>query len=281
MQIRTQLNDDRFRSREDVVQKVLETSDSRQDEDESQSVAVDDSGDFMYIQVSSYRRDLHKKHFKWSLCSIDKLKSNCFSFIKYLLVHSLLLSFQRSLNFIRLKCRHHRYDRKTLQYEPTSTLLYGVQPLVIEANHHRMEASHKSLTVDKSFILFMLLSTTTMTTATETTTHQPHSKTANFYIKLYKILLNLFYEYFNNKMNCHHPCWQQQHQHQQQHQRQQPKIYFNPLRGINALSTKGNVLFVINGISGIDHHHHRSSTSSSSSLRTSTFCFESYSFNVM
>lgn len=258
MQIRTQLNDDCPHStRENVVQKVSETSDARENESRChrRQPSIDVvSQEFMYIQVSSsYRRDLHRKHYKWSLCSIDKFKSNCSFLIKYLLVNSYLLSYGRRLCFILSECLRHR--RPSQQCEQTSALFYGVLQLVIENNQqHRMEAAHKSLMIDKSFVLFLLHSTTT--------THQHSKSTTNFYIKLYKILLNLFYEFFNNKTNCHHRRWQQ-HQHPQP-QQQQPhhKIYFNPHGTINAfgdLSTNSkscrNVLFVINELNGIEQRH--------------------------
>lgn len=252
MQIRTQLNENWPHStHENVVQKVFETSHARQNETRLKRR----SDEIVYIQVSSNnRRDLHKKHYKWSLCSIDKFKSNCSLLIKYLLVNSFLLGGGGRLYFILSKCFrqcHARQQLPALQHEP---LFYGVLHLVIENNHRRTEPAHKNLLIDKSFILFLLHSTT----------HQS-SKSTNFYIKLYKILLNLFYEYFNNKTNCHHLC-------RYQHRLQHPKIYFNPHSSINAfcdLSTNSkscgsrNVLFVINEMSGVEHqqqshpHHNR------------------------
>lgn len=285
MQIRTQLNDDCPHStRENVVQKVSETSDARENESQRRHRrrSIDVSRhEFMYIQVSSYRRDLYRKHYKWSLCSIDKFKSNCSLLIKYLLVNSFLLSYGRRLCFILSKCFCHCDNRQhrpsTLQCEQTSTLFYGVLQLVIENNHHhqhhRMEGAHKSLMIDKSFILFLLHSTT----------HQHTKSTTNFYIKLYKILLNLFYEYFNNKTNCHHRCCWHQHQPQQQ-QPQHHKIYFNPHGAINAfsdLSTNSkscrNVLFVINELNGIEQqqpsHHPRYFVKSSLHVKLRTLNF--------
>lgn len=252
MQISTQLNDNCPRStRENVVQKVSETSYACQDESRLLPKPIDVSHKFMYIQVSSYRRDLHKKHYKWSLCSIDKFKSNCSLLIKYLLANSFALS---GGYYILSKCFHQTQQQQQQQSssEPTSALFYGVLQLVSENNHRRMEPPHKSLTIDKRFALFLLHSTTT---------HQS-SKTTNFYIKLYKILLNSFYEYFNNKTNCHHLCWYHHRQHPQQ---QHHEIYFNPQSSINAFSDlstnnkscgSGNVLFVINEMSDSEHQHH-------------------------
>jgi hypothetical protein len=242
MQIRTQLNDNCPRSaRENVVQKVSETTYARENE-----IRLDVSHEIMYIQVSSYRRDLHKKHYKWSLCSIDKFKSNCSFLIKYLLVNSFLLSYGRRLCLMFWKFVHPSHDRQS-QHEQTSALYsYSVQELTLDNNNHfhRIEPSHKSLMIDKSFILFLLHSTTQ-----QQQPQQQRSRSSNFYIKLYKVLLNLFYEYFNNKTNCHHP---------------NHKIYFNPQSSINTfcdLSTNSkscgnrNILFVINDMSGIEHRH--------------------------
>lgn len=267
MQIRTQLNDDCPHStRENVVQKVSETSNARQNE--SRPLYVSASDEFMYIQVSSFTsRD--KNRFEWSLCSIDKFKSSCSFLIKYLLVNWLVLRFGKRFYIRLLECfHHHRYERKqqqkhqTIQREQTRTLLYGVQQIVIENNHRRMEPSHKSFMIDKSFVLFLLHSTKQ---------HHHSKSTTNFYTKLYKVLLNLFHECFNNKANCHHPCWNQ-YQHQQQ---EHYKLYLNQngdngssssSRSVNMfcdLSTNcragggRNMLFLINAMVGFEHHHQR------------------------
>ena len=264
MQIRTKLNESGYHPiRENVVQKVFETTDAREDEEEleQQTTTLNVAREFsMYIQVSSYpsSRDLHKMHFKWSLCSIDKLKSNCSFLIKYLLANSLLLSCQRRIQFILSKC----YDHESHQIDSqTGTLLYGVEELAVEQNnnHQRMEQSHKSLTIDKSFILLLLLhSTTTITTTHQSTTSTMMTTTTdtNFYIKLYKILLNLFYVNFNNKTNCHHVCrwWYPHHQYQQQRQQSCLNIYSY----CGDLSTKTktrNLIFLINEMNGIENHH--------------------------
>lgn len=278
MQIRTQLNDDRTHStRENVVQKVFETSYSRQNENHSEWRNDVNGDEMMYIQVSSYNRDLHKNHLKWSLCSIDKFKSNCSFLIKYLFVNWFLLSYGEGIYFILSKCfSRNRYDQKQqppVHREQTIAHFYGVQQLVIESNHHhRMEPSHKILTIDKSFILFLLLHSTT--------NHQHSSKSTNFYTKLYKVLLNLFYECFNNKMNCCHPNLCQCSPHQPN------RIYWNPKCSIfnmfcdlstNTRTTCGtrNILFVINEMNGIEHHqqHHRYVVRSSlhAKLRTLNF----------
>lgn len=221
MQIRTQLNENCPRSAcENVVQKVFETTHARENEIHLDAI--------MYIQVSSYRRDLHRKHFK--PCSIDKFKSNCSLFIKYLLVNSFLLSFGRRLSFMLRKCFCQCHDRRS----QSELFCYTVQ----ELDHHiRMEPSHKNLMIDKSFVLFLLHSTTTQ---------QHNSRSTSFYKKLYKVLLNLFYETFNNKTNCH----------QQQH-----KISFNSSNSFCDLSTNDkscasrNLFFVIDDLSGIEQHH--------------------------
>lgn len=269
MQIRTQLNDDCPHStRENVVQKISKTSNTRQNEIHLLDVSAN-ADEFMYIQVSSSFSSRDKNHFEWSLCSIDKFKSNCSFLIKYLLVNWLVLRCGKRFYVRLLECfRQHRNERKqqqkhqTIQHEQTRTLLYGVQQIVIENNHRRMEPSHKNFMIDKSFVLFLLHSTK----------QHHHSKlTTNFYTKLYKVLLNLFHECFNNKVNCHHPCWNQyQHQQHEHH-----KVYLNPhsddasyssSRSVNMfcdLSTNcragggGNMLFLINAMIGFEHHHQR------------------------
>lgn len=257
MQIRTQLNDDHSQStHEHVVQKVFETLDARQNESQSERrlKRLNFGDEFMYIQVSSYRRDLSRKHYKWSLCSIDKFKSNCSFLIKYLLVNTFLLSCERRLRFILTKCFHRQIDGQQaapLQNQHRSALSYGVLQLVIENHHRRMEESHKSLMIDKSIVFFTLHSSTN---------HHFNNSSTNFYIKLYKILLNLFYDYFNIKTNCHH-LWRYQ-QHQQQHP-EHHKIYFNPRSSVNTfcdLSTNSksgsSVLFAINEMmNGMEHQH--------------------------
>lgn len=221
MQIRTQLNDNSSHStRENVVQKVSETSDARQNEG-----ATDVSGELVH-QVSSHGSDSHKKHYKWSLCSIDKFKSNCSFLIKYLLVNSLL-----STRFRLLLTKCFRNRRPSLHQEHSTTLFYGVQQLVIDSSQRRMEPAHKSLTTDKSFILFSL----------HFHTHQP----TNFYIKLYKILLNLFYECFNNKTNCHHLLCRYQ-------QQQQSSIC--DLSTNNKSCGSEDIFLLINDMHGIEHH---------------------------
>jgi hypothetical protein len=261
MQIRTQLNDNCPRSaRENVVQKVSQTTHARENE-----IRFDVSHEIMYIQVSSYyRRDLHRKHYKWSLCSIDKFKSNCSFLIKYLLVNSFLLSFGR-----RLWEKFHRLPERKSQQE-SAIHCYSAQALNLDEHIHRcrIEPTHKSLMIDKSFILLLMHFTVS---------HRQHSsRSTSFHIKLYKVLLNFFYEYFNNKTNCHH-----------HHQ----KVYLNPQSSINTfcdLSTNSknrNILFIIYGLSGIEHHrphqqqqqiHHRFVVRSSSlhvKLRTLNFLY--------
>lgn len=264
MQIRTQLNGDCPHSTlGNVVQKVFETSNSRQNESHPFDVGV--SNEFMYIQKSSFAtRD--KNHFEWTLCSIDKFKSNCSFLIKYLLVNWLVLSCGKRFYVRLFECfSHHCNERKqqqqhqTIQHEHTRTLMYGVQQIVIENNHRRMEPSYKSFMIDKSFFLFLL----------HFTKHHHHSEsTTNFYTKLYKLLLNLFHECFNNKANCHHPCWNPNQYQQQEHH----KVFLNPhssngsSRSVNMfcdLSTNcragggGNMLFLINAMIGFEHHHQR------------------------
>lgn len=275
MQIRTQLNGDCPHStRQNVVQKIFETSDARQNENLPKR-SIDVSNELMYIQVSSNCSHLHENHFKWSLCSIDKFKSNCSFLIKYLLVNWFLLSYGKRFYFILSKCFQSCCERKPPptslhQHEQTSTaLIYVVHQLVIENNQRRMEPAHKSLMIDKSFIPLLLHSTT----------HHQHPKSTNFYMKLYKILLNLFYESFNNKMNCHPPS--------RYHHHHQPlnKICLNPLSSINMfcdLSTNSkacgsrNILFLINETSGIEHHqrqHHRYVVRSSLHIKLRTLNF--------
>lgn len=221
MQIRTQLNDDRTHSAcENVVQEVSETSDARQNESERNDEA---GSEFVYIQVAAFGSDLHRKHYKWSsLCSIDKLKSKCSFLIKYLLVKSLLLG-QLS---------------KCLTVHPSTGLRH--EELCYGVVHRRTEPTHKNLTVDKNFILLSLHSAT------------PHHQqarslttTTNFYRKLYKILWNLFYEYFNNETNCHHPLCRH-HQHKED--------AFCDLSTKNKCCGSRNLLLLISEMSGIDHH---------------------------
>lgn len=230
MQIRTQLNDDRTHSAsENVVQKVFETFDARQNESQT---AVDVS-EFMYIQLSAFGRDLHREHYKWSsVCSIDTLKSNCSFLIKYLLVNSLVL---RQLSFALSKCFCRQSS--TLRQAHTRQLLYGVV-------QRRTERTHKSLTIDKNFILLSLHS--------ETSLHHQAKSTTNFYRKLYKILWNLFYEYFNNETNCHHPLYQQ-HQHKQD-------AFCDLSTKKNKSCESRNLLLFMSEMSGIDHQNqqHRS-----------------------
>ena len=238
MQIRTQLNDNCPRSTcENVVQKVSETAHARENE-----MLFDVSHEIVYIQVSSYRRDLHRKHYKWSLCSIDKFKSNCSFLIKYLLVNSFLLNYGKRFCFMLWTSLRRCSNRKS---QPANAILcYSVQALDLEDGIHRcrIEPAHKSLMIDKNFILLLLHFTS------HRQQQQQCSRSTNFYIKLYKVLLKFFYEYFNDKANC-------QHHH---------KIYWNPQSSINTfcdLSTnarscgsRNNLLFVIENLSGIEHH---------------------------
>jgi hypothetical protein len=234
MQIRTQLNDKCLHSqRENVVQEVSETSDAGEDEALRWR---------LYIQVSSTRSDLHAA--KWSLCSIDKFRASCSLLIKYLLVNSFLLSFCERFYFLLSKCFHHpsRNRRpRTSQQEPTRTLVYRVHQLVIDNHQLRMDGeAHKSLMLDKSFVLC----------AVHSTTHHDTTTTANFYMKLYKILLN-FYEIFNNKPNRHHRCWHQHH-----HER----IYFNPHQPIDTfcdLSTNNKASSILVLLSEPSSHRTR------------------------
>lgn len=250
MQIRTQLNDCPRSACENVVQKVSPTAYARENE-----IRFDVNYEIMYIQVSSYRRDLHRKHYKWSLCSIDKFKSNCSFLIKYLLLNSFLFG-KRFLE------KFHRSTVRKSQHE-SDFHSYSVRALDPDENIHRcqLESTHKSLMIDKSFILLMHF-----------TAHRQHQSTirsTNFHRKLYKVLLNFFYEYFNNKTNCH---------------RNHQKVYLNPQSSINTfcdLSTNSknrNILFIIDSISGIEHHrpqqiHHRFVVRSTSLLRTLNFLY--------
>lgn len=248
MQIRTQLNDNCPRSaRENVVQKVSETTHARENE-----ICLDVSHENVYIQVSSYRRDLHRKHYKWSLCSIDKFKSNCSFLIKYLLVNSFLS---------RLWENFHRSTEQKSQRE-NAIHCYSVQAIDLDENIQWcwMEPSHKSLMIDKNFILLLMHFTASHR-------QQQSSRSTNFYIKLYKVLLNFFYDYFNNiRTNCHH-----HHPH---------KIYLHPQSSINTfcdLSTNSksrNILFVIDELSGIEHHRpHVVRSSLHVKLRTLNFLY--------
>lgn len=284
MQIRTQLNDECPHStRQNVVQKIFETSDARQNESRLKQSTDINNNELMYIQVSSNCSDLHKNHFKWSLCSIDKFKSHCSFLIKYLLVNWFLLSYGKRFYFVLSKCFQRCRSIKCKPLPPTpptteaaaaaaasssfyhhrvvqtSALVYIVQhQVVIENSHLRMEPAHKSLMIDKSFMLLSM----------HCTNHQ-HFKSSIFYMKLYKVLLNLFYESFNNKMNCHQPPCRYRHHHHHHHHyhnhHHQPnnKIYLNPQSSINMfcdLSTNSksgesrNILFLINEMSGIEHH---------------------------
>lgn len=248
MHIRTEINDEfTHLTSENVVQKIFEATDACQNENCNSVILNDKSSEIMCIKVSN-SRDLHKYHSEWSLCSIDK-------FIKYLFVNWFLLSYGKRIHFIISKCFHHCYGQKqqpSLHQEHTRTLFYGVQQLVTENNHHhRMEQSHEILTIDKSFILYLLL---------HSRTHQLF-KSAIFYTKLYKVLLNLFYEHFNSKSSNWHHC---------HNCHQSNKICLNPKRSfinmICDLSTNRttscdsrNILFILNEIRGFEHHqqYHR------------------------
>lgn len=237
-----QLNDEgSHATRKDVVQKVR--SDARENEETRCKSSNDVRGEHLYVQVSSFDRDLHNKHYKWSLCSIDKLKSNCSLLIKYLLVNSFLVCCQKKLHFMLVK-----FCRSAFQHLSTNanTFLYGVgeknreQKLVEEHSHKPL---HKSLTINESFILFMLLH---WKTATAT---NPAVET-NFYIKLYKILLNSFYEDFNNKTNCHHLC-RYQREKQQENRNHQHSI--NSFCDLSTKSRTRQLSFLIKDTSGIEH----------------------------
>jgi hypothetical protein len=244
----------------------LQTSHARENE-----IYFSVTYEIMYIQVSSYCRDkdLHKKHYKWSLCSIDKFKSNCSFLIKYLLVNSFLLSFGR-----RIFAKFHGLPVRKSQQE-SAFYFYDVEALDLEENIHycQIEPTRKSLMFDKSFILFLMHFTAPHRQHFRQKKHSIRSTI--FHMKLYKVLLNFFYDYFNNKTNCHH-----------NHQ----KVYLNPQSSINTfcdLSTNSknrNILFIIDdGMSGIEHHrphhqqiHHRFVVRTSSlhvKLRTLNFLY--------
>lgn len=200
MQIKIQLNSDcTSKISENVVQKILAASNPRQNETHYQH------HDWMYIQVSStsyckivnnHKHHHHRHGHPWSLCSVDKLKLN---FI-YLFVRIFILNndwwpfYSRLLQLIHMSNNRQQCERFQ---SPAAT---DIVTIFYNHRHHQSStvygtASNKNLMINKNFISFLHLKTT-----------------SKFYMKFYKILLNLFYEHFNSQMLFHY-LWYQQQQH--------------------------------------------------------------------
>ncbi|XP_070498359.1 uncharacterized protein Nlg2 [Chironomus tepperi] len=221
MQIKIQLNSDcTSKISENVVQKILAASNARQNEIHH---------DWMYIQVSStsYCKIVnnHYRH-QWSLCSVDKLKLNfIYLFVRIFLQNNDWWPFySRLLQLIHMSNNRQYHHQQCERFKsPAST---DIVTIYYKYHHHQPSsstmyeaASNKNLMINKNFITFFHLKTT-----------------SKFYMKFYKILLNLFYGHFNIQMLFHYLWYQPLH-----------PTAFNSVNEFCDLSTNSeNLLFIIN-----------------------------------
>lgn len=257
MQIKIHLNDCNAsnESSENVVQKILAASNTRQNE-----MQIVQREEWMYFQISSmsYCKVVHKNHRQhWSLCSIDKFKLHCLYLITYLLVNLYLLlkhgwtlfygqfsshcicmcyaqllvenctenHFKRISSVWLQKINHYHNSHHHHHHHPAHT-----SPVIIETS------LNKSLMNDKDFMLLLNF------------TPPPHLKTQTTTTStFYNFLLNSFYVKFKSH--------QFRRYQQQQHQL---KFYFNSNSSINKFCDLSTNDFGINEMiylkCGIEHY---------------------------
>lgn len=276
MQIKIHLSDCARESTENVVQKILAASNTRQNE--IKIMQNQHGEEWMYFQVSSMsyckmvqqtsEHHLNKQH-QWSLCSVDKFKLQCLYLIKYLLVNLYLILKHGwtliSTLCISMQCTQWLVENCCTEYalhcrQWISILWLKCDLLLLYHSHSPhtaiIEASlNKNLMMDKDYMMILF--------STHFTPHQnmfrsPHFSTTKR--KFYKILLNLFYVNFNSSNKTRH-----QIQRYQQHSSFNSNDSCNSICDLSTNDKKGIIFLYFeiiteliylkkNKCDGIEHH---------------------------